>query len=217
MAPSEGFVCWGAAGHALVLREVLAERGADCVAYIDLAATASRHEGRPLFSSVQLLAAWLRERQPQIAMYGMLAIGRQGGHRMAALTALESIGLSCPVLVSAFARVSSSACLGVATQVLPMGVVAARARLGRACIINHGAVVDHECVLGEGVHVAPRATLCGQVTVGDDVFVGAGAVVLPRLTLGVGAMIGAGAVVTRDVEPGTTVVGNPARVLKEKK
>nr|WP_300975472.1 DapH/DapD/GlmU-related protein [Sphingomonas sp. LHG3406-1] len=41
--------------------------------------------------------------------------------------------------------------------------------------------------------------------------IGAGAVILPGLTIGAGAMIGAGTVVTRDVPPGETWVGNPAR------
>jgi UDP-2-acetamido-3-amino-2,3-dideoxy-glucuronate N-acetyltransferase len=44
--------------------------------------------------------------------------------------------------------------------------------------------------------------------------VGAGAVVLPGVTIGERAMVGAGAVVTKDVEPDTVVVGNPARVVR---
>jgi UDP-2-acetamido-3-amino-2,3-dideoxy-glucuronate N-acetyltransferase len=43
---------------------------------------------------------------------------------------------------------------------------------------------------------------------------GAGAVVLPGVTIGERAMVGAGAVVTKDVEPDTVVVGNPARVVR---
>ena len=41
--------------------------------------------------------------------------------------------------------------------------------------------------------------------------IGANATILPGLTIGEGAMVGAGSVVTKDVPPGVTVVGNPAR------
>ncbi len=43
--------------------------------------------------------------------------------------------------------------------------------------------------------------------------IGSGAVILGGLTIGEGALVGAGAVVTKDVEPHTVVVGNPARPL----
>jgi serine acetyltransferase len=48
---------------------------------------------------------------------------------------------------------------------------------------------------------------------GDRVDVGAGAIVLGALTVGDDAVIGAGSVVVHDVAAGTTVVGNPARVV----
>ena len=68
--------------------------------------------------------------------------------------------------------------------------------------------------LGNGVHLAPGATLCGCINIGDNVFIGASAVVLPRISIGQDAVVGAGAVVTRDVPAGATVAGNPARVIK---
>jgi maltose O-acetyltransferase len=49
------------------------------------------------------------------------------------------------------------------------------------------------------------------VRIGSDVWIGGGAIILPGVTIGDGAVIGAGSVVTRDVEPGQTVTGNPAR------
>ncbi|MEM8956390.1 MAG: sugar O-acetyltransferase [Pseudomonadota bacterium] len=49
------------------------------------------------------------------------------------------------------------------------------------------------------------------VTIGRNCWIGAAAVLLPGITVGDDAIIGAGAIVTRDVAPGQTVVGNPAR------
>lgn len=51
------------------------------------------------------------------------------------------------------------------------------------------------------------------VTIGSNVWVGGGAIILPGITIGDNAIIGAGSVVTKDVAPGTTVVGNPARPI----
>jgi len=50
------------------------------------------------------------------------------------------------------------------------------------------------------------------IRIGDDVWIGGGALILPGVTIGDGAIVGAGSVVTRDVPPGATVYGNPARV-----
>jgi serine acetyltransferase len=80
--------------------------------------------------------------------------------------------------------------------------------------VNTGAIVEHECEVGEAVHVAPGACLAGRVRVGACAFVGVGAQVIQCLSVGEGATIGAGAVVIGDVPEGATVVGVPARVVK---
>ena len=51
------------------------------------------------------------------------------------------------------------------------------------------------------------------IAIGRNVWIGGGAILLPGVTVGDDAVIGAGAVVTRDVAPGTTVAGSPARPL----
>src|SRR3989304_6428360 len=59
----------------------------------------------------------------------------------------------------------------------------------------------------------PSVNRFGKIEIKDNCFIGVGAIVLPGVTIGPNAIVGAGAVVTRDVEPGTVVGGNPAKVI----
>jgi len=59
-----------------------------------------------------------------------------------------------------------------------------------------------------------RSNIITETRICQGASLGAGAVVLPGLVIGAGALVGAGAVVTRDVAPGSVVVGNPARHVR---
>ena len=103
----------------------------------------------------------------------------------------------------------------------PFSMVTADVRIGRQFQCNIYAYVAHDCVIGDHVTLAPRASLNGNVVVEDHVYVGTGAVIRQGapdkpLVLGRGCVVGMGAVVTRDVAAGVTVVGNPARPLEAK-
>jgi UDP-perosamine 4-acetyltransferase len=110
--------------------------------------------------------------------------------------------------------IAADAALGDGCQILPGAIVGPEARLGREVIVNTKASVDHECVLDDGVEIAPGATLCGLVHAERYAWVCAGATVLPRVRIGEAAIVGAGAVVRHDVPAGAVVVGVPARELR---
>jgi acetyltransferase-like isoleucine patch superfamily enzyme len=78
-------------------------------------------------------------------------------------------------------------------------------------ILNTAAVVDHDCVIGDHVHVSPGARVAGGVTVGEGSHIGMGAIVIQGLRIGAGVLVAAGAVVLRDVPDGYRVAGVPAR------
>lgn len=82
-------------------------------------------------------------------------------------------------------------------------------------LCNFGCTVGHEAVIGSGSVVNPGANVNGGVLIGSGVLVGSGAQILQYLKIGDGSTVGAGAVVTKDVPPGITVVGVPAKPLKK--
>lgn len=91
-------------------------------------------------------------------------------------------------------------------------------RVGVHFHANIYSYVAHDCVIGDFVTLAPRASVNGNVVIEDHAYIGTGAVIKQGrpgepLVIGKGAVVGMGAVVTRSVPAGTTVVGNPAKPL----
>src|SRR5689334_549936 len=99
------------------------------------------------------------------------------------------------------------------------------ARIGRRLFIDHGigVVIGETAEIGDDVTLYQGVTLGGtswakgkrHPTLGNGVVVGAGAKILGPFTVGEGARVGSNAVVVREVPPGATVVGIPARVVQE--
>ena len=88
--------------------------------------------------------------------------------------------------------------------------------IGHRLFIDHGSevVIGETTVIGDDVTIYQGASFVGDgspgrrhALVGNGVLIGSGAKVIGPVTLGDGSKVGAGAVVTRDVVPGTTVVG----------
>jgi acetyltransferase-like isoleucine patch superfamily enzyme len=79
--------------------------------------------------------------------------------------------------------------------------------------VNTAAIIEHDCVIGDHVHISPGVALGGGVRIGALAHLGLGAIALPGAAIGERAVVGAGSVVLKTVPPATTVVGVPARVL----
>jgi sugar O-acyltransferase (sialic acid O-acetyltransferase NeuD family) len=142
----------------------------------------------------------------------VIAIGNPHGRaRIRLHERFVADGIAPVTLIHHTAFIDEDVEIGVGTQVMAGAVICTEARIGRQCIINTRASVDHESVLDDGCEVAPGATLCGIVRMKTGAWVCAGATVLPRKTIGADAIVGAGAVVVHDVPDGTTVIGVPAR------
>jgi UDP-perosamine 4-acetyltransferase len=203
----QGVVLLGAGGHAKVVIEAFRAVG-DTVAHcIGGSADPETLLGVPVIHDENELAR-LRSEGFQRAF---VAIG-SNKVRDKLGAKLEALGFELVSIIHPRAWFSPSARMGRGAVVMAGSVVNACAVIGDLAIINTGATVDHDCVIGRCVHVAPQCALAGCVSVGERAMLGVGAKVIPGIRIGADATVGAGSVVVRDVNDAALVMGVPARV-----
>ncbi|MYB40481.1 acetyltransferase [Candidatus Saccharibacteria bacterium] len=218
---SNQYLIWGSSGLALILQEIIEEQRGQIVVVADNNKDAVSIDPKiPLVIGDTGLKAFLKDfwqnnnyEKSSKTLNGVVAIGRIGKDRNSILRYLNKNGIRTPSILSSNCYISKTVSIGNGCYVLPGAVLDNNAKLGDGCLVNISATIAHETIIGCGTHIAPGATICGSVTIEDDVFIGANATVLPRLFIGARSVIGAGAVVTRNVEPDTIVIGNPAKPI----
>ena len=89
----------------------------------------------------------------------------------------------------------------------PIGIVIhPDVKIGKNCMIFQNVTI------GQGKYSKKHKT--NVPVIGDNVTIYANAVIIGGIVIGNNAVIGAGSIVLKDVEANTTVVGNPARVIR---
>lgn len=118
-----------------------------------------------------------------------------------------------PPLLHPTAVVGSDVVLGDGTVVCPGVLMTTNLRIGEHVLLNIGCTVGHDTVIEDFATVNPGATISGDVRLGEGVLIGTNAAVNQGLQVGAGAVVGSGAAAVKNVEPGVTAVGVPARPL----
>jgi UDP-2-acetamido-3-amino-2,3-dideoxy-glucuronate N-acetyltransferase len=127
-------------------------------------------------------------------------------------------------------RIGDGTRIGTFVEIQRGASVGARCKIQSHTFVCDGVTIGDEVFVGHGVMFVndkrPAATAADgalqaeddwtmlQTVVEDGASLGSGVVVLGGVRIGAGALIGAGAVVTRDVPPGATVAGVPARATR---
>lgn len=191
----------GAGGHASVVASTLIAAGHEVTGFYDDAPSSwgTSILGIPVKGPISQLSA---------GSCAVLGIGSNAVRR----TLAGRIDAEWMTVVHPFAWVHPEVSLGEGTVVCAGAVIQPGACIGRHVIINTRASVDHHGRVGDFAHLAV-AHLAGGASVGQGVFMALGSILLPKLHVGDWAIVGAGAIVMKDVAPGTTVVGIPAKPL----
>jgi sugar O-acyltransferase (sialic acid O-acetyltransferase NeuD family) len=212
---NDRFVIWGSGGTAAKLSDVVVLNGGRVIAIFDRnAEVKSVIDGVPIYHGEAGLKEWVAANPailPCNALVG--AASAPGAERIELFNLLSRYHFLTPSIFHPTAVVSPSAKVSQGCAVFTHAIVDAHASLGNSCILNDASRVGHDCVVGDGVFIAPGAMLLGGSRIGDHAMIGANAVVLPHVRVGANAKVGAGAVVLSDLPANVVAVGNPARII----
>ena len=202
----------GAGGHGRVVLDILRQANENKpVGFLDnnTELHGRRIDGLPVLGSIEEL--------PELRKRGItgatIAIGDNGTRRAVGDT-IEQNEFKLISAIHPSAQLATTVSLGKGVVIAAGSLVCAHCQIGDYTILNTGCIVDHESMIGTAAHICPGVRLAGHVTVEAGAHVGIGATVTQNIRVGFESIIGAGAVVIRDVAPMTTVVGVPARAIK---
>jgi UDP-perosamine 4-acetyltransferase len=87
---------------------------------------------------------------------------------------------------------------------------------GKNVIINSGAIVEHNCIIKDHVHICPGVNCAGCVEIGEYSHIGIGSTIKQGVKIGRNVTVGAGSVVIKDIPENVVAVGVPAEIIREK-
>ena len=128
---------------------------------------------------------------------------------------LQKLGLLPIDFIHETAFLHTSSTIGSGAQIIPHVTINCFVSMREQEIINTSSTIDHEVVIGNGVHIMGCATIAGCVNVNDFATIGTNAIILPYLTIAPHSIVDAGAVVTKNTEPNGIYTGVPAKKIGE--
>jgi sugar O-acyltransferase (sialic acid O-acetyltransferase NeuD family) len=202
----------GGGGHAKVVISILRKSNYDIIGYTDRG-NRGNILGTPYIGDDSILLEIIRKYTCCKAIIGIGKIDIS--HlRLSLQNEIKVLGFKFPAITSPHAIINEEVILGDGTVIFDGVVVNSGSKIGRAGIINTNSTVDHDCQIGDNVHIAPGVTLSGGVTIGDNSLIGTGANIIQSVRICDNCVIGAGSTVVLDItEPGT-YVGSPVKRIR---
>ena len=202
----------GAGGHAkVILDAALLMKQWDEIIFLD-----DSHNGNKEFMSYPLIGGIRQLGQTVLPKEYDVVIAVGNNHIRAKLyDQAKKLGFHLPCIYHPSASIIRFTDIEEGSVFFAQTVVNAGSKIGKCTIVNTSASVDHDCLLGDFVHISPGANLGGNTNVGDYSWIGIGSCTRHGIDIGSQCMIGAGAVVVKNIPDSTTVVGNPAQVLEK--
>lgn len=193
---------FGASGHCKVVIDILQNSGATIEVIVDDNPNVKAILGKAVLLSNQIGSRTLKN-----------VIVSIGNNRIRKLIVSRLNGTFSKA-IHPRSTVSPYAKIDVGTVVMAGVIINPDVAIGRHCILNTAATIDHDCIIEDFVHISPNVSLAGGVCVGEGTHVGIGATIIQEIKIGKWVTIGAGAVIINDVPDFAVIVGNPGKIIK---
>lgn len=200
----------GAGGHAVSVANVAISAGYAIECFVDESKQGSNVLGYSVIGNISALDN-VYARSYAIAIGDNALRERVYGDLLALWPELEF-----PPLVHQSASISPFAEVGPGTVVMPQAVIGPASRVGRFCILNTRASLDHDCVMQDFSSLAPGAVTGGNVNIGFRSAVSIGAVIKHGITVGVDSVLGANSYLDDELPDNRVAYGSPARIIRSR-
>ena len=154
-----------------------------------------------------------------VATYGLRGAIVAVGDNFVRASVADKIQAICPDLpfvsvVHPRASIGTDVSIGDGTVVMSGATISPCCSVGRCCVINTNASLNHDSVMEDFSSLAPGATTGGNCHIGRYSAIGIGAVLVHRVRIGVHSVVGAGSTVLNDIGPYCVAYGTPAKEIR---
>lgn len=200
----------GARGHGKVVADVAIQSGWKEIFFFDDAWPSLKFNGIwPIHGDSRSLFAFFDDFDGIVIAIGNNSIRLEKSYE------IENVTNKLVALKHPTAYIANNVSIGNGSVIFAGAIIQPETSIGVSCIVNTAATIDHDCLLKDGVHVAPGSHIAGGVSIGKCSWIGLGSTVNQNLSIGAGVIVGAGAAVINDISDNKIVVGVPARPLKK--
>lgn len=110
--------------------------------------------------------------------------------------------------VSKYASLGQGSIIAAGVRIMP------EVKIGNHVYIAPNCYISHHIVVHDFTFIANSVSTAGGCMIGEGCYLGANSSIIGGIRIGANSLIGIGAVVLGDVEPGSVMVGNPAKLLR---
>ena len=202
---SENIIIIGAGGHGKVIADIIIKSGDCLLGFLDDNLSSENNiSGYPILGKIGDIYKFENKAK--------FIIGIGNNYTRKQIT--EKYKVIWHTAIHPSAVIAFDVNIEAGTVVMANTVINTSAKIGKHCIVNSGAIVEHDNDISNYVHISPNVSIGGTVKLGELTHIGIGATIRNNISITSQCTIGAGAVVVKNIADRGIYVGIPAKKVE---